>query len=137
MQCWIFRQSSQKIYHVNDAQDDFTNVKIIIKNSANYFKKYSEKITFLKFMIIRIIIWTTFNSQWKITKNYWKRIQAQLAMSMTQTFHQTINFINISWIVQKSLNQNNQHQTWIELLWDRNFFRKNCLWFYICETEKI
>ena len=28
---------------MNDAQDDFTDMKIIIKNSANYFKKYSEK----------------------------------------------------------------------------------------------
>ena len=28
---------------MNDAQDDFTDMKIITKNSANYFKKYSEK----------------------------------------------------------------------------------------------
>ena len=28
---------------MNDAQNDFTDMKIIIKNSANYFKKYSEK----------------------------------------------------------------------------------------------
>ena len=28
---------------MNDIQDDFTDMKIIIKNSANYFKKYSEK----------------------------------------------------------------------------------------------
>ena len=68
---------------MNDAQDDFTDMKIIIKNSANYFKKYSEKDNIFEIYNYQNYYLDDFQLIVKEYKKLSKKIQAQLAISAT------------------------------------------------------